>query len=155
MYRMEKQKYIDSITMLEKLYRLYLDLIKVELDVLKVKDINNVQSLILYNISDSSLTVGELTERGYYMGSNVSYNLRKMVQNGYVVHKPSPHDRRSTQVHLSAKGLDLYKKLDEAITSQVSQVIKSEKGKITLDNLHHGLEQMELFWKMLINRAGR
>ncbi len=150
---MEKHKYIESVSMLERLYRLYLDVLKSELDSLKIKDINNVQSLILYNIADSHLTVGELTERGYYMGSNVSYNLRKMVQNGYVVHQPSPHDRRSTQVFLSEKGLNLYKKLDDAITEQVAQVVKSEKGQTTLTNLHYGMEQMELFWKMLINRS--
>ena len=34
---------------------------------------------MLFNIGDAEMTVGELTLRGCYLGSNVSYNVRKMV----------------------------------------------------------------------------
>ena len=103
-----KDSYFEAVVMIERLHRLFLEVVKMELDKLHTRDINNVQALVLYNIGKSQLTVGELTNRGYYLGSNVSYNLRKMVQNDYVLQVPSPHDRRSSHVKLSAKGLELF-----------------------------------------------
>ena len=89
-----KQSYLDTIRLIERLHRRFLDVIKTELDRLGVEDINNVQALILSNISNEQLTVGELTARGYYLGSNVSYNVKKLVENGYLNQERSPHDRR-------------------------------------------------------------
>src|SRR3954469_5485654 len=57
--------------------------------------------------------VGELTQRGCYLGSNVSYNLKKMVENSYVEQARSPHDRRSVHVRLTAKGRGLRDRLAE------------------------------------------
>ena len=74
--------YFEAITLVERLHRQFLDVLKIELERAGIQDINNVQSLILYNIGEDELTVGELTARGYYLGSNVSYNLKKMVENG-------------------------------------------------------------------------
>ena len=75
-----KEEYFDSVQALERLHRLFLDVVKAELDHLAIFDINNVQTIVLCNIGTNQLTIGELTNRGYYLGSNVSYNLRKMVQ---------------------------------------------------------------------------
>lgn len=72
-----KQIYIETILLIERLHRRYLDVIKTELERLRIDDVNNVQTLILYNISTEQLTIGELTNRGYYLGSNVSYNVKK------------------------------------------------------------------------------
>ena len=55
-----------------------------ELDRTGIADINNIQALILSNIGKEELTVGELTNRGYYLGSDVSYIVKKMVENGYL-----------------------------------------------------------------------
>ena len=92
--------YYESIQLIERLHRHFLDVLKVELDKKGMQDINNVQSMILYNIGDDELTVGELTIRGYYLGSNVSYNVKKMVENGYLVQERSVHDKRSIRVRL-------------------------------------------------------
>ena len=73
--------YYEAIQLIERLHRYFLDLLKVELDRRGIQDINNVQSMILHNIGMDDLTVGELTLRGYYLGSNVSYNVKKMVEN--------------------------------------------------------------------------
>jgi DNA-binding MarR family transcriptional regulator len=97
---------------IERLHRLSLDVLKLELDRLGIEDINNVQSLILYSIGNDQLTVGELTLRGYYLGSNVSYNLKKMVDSGYLIQERSQHDRRSIRVKISPKGLQLREHLD-------------------------------------------
>ena len=75
-----KNAYLETIRLIERLHRQFLEVVKTELDRLGVKDINNVQSLILTNIGTDQLTVGELTDRGYYLGSNVSYNVKKMVE---------------------------------------------------------------------------
>mgnify|MGYP001324890555 CR=1 FL=1 len=100
-------QYLEAIQMIERLHRHFLDVLKVELERRGVPDINNVQSMILFNIGDDELTVGELTARGYYLGSNVSYNVKKMVENGYILQERSVHDKRSFRVRLSDKGIEL------------------------------------------------
>lgn len=103
--------YLEAVRLNERLHRQFLEVVKAEVDRLGIGDINNVQALILFNIGTDELTVGELTQRGYYLGSNVSYNVRKMVENEYLTQERSPHDRRSIRLRLSAKGLDLHKKM--------------------------------------------
>src|SRR5271157_3727351 len=103
--------YFKVISLVERLHRQFLELVKLELDGLGIHDINNIQGLILYNIGDAEMTVGELTLRGCYLGSNVSYNVKKMVENDYLVQERSEHDRRSIHVRLSEKGRKLRDKL--------------------------------------------
>jgi DNA-binding MarR family transcriptional regulator len=140
-----KEEYFQSVQSLERLHRLFLDVIKTELDNIKMFDINNVQAIIIYNIGSNQLTVGELTNRGYYLGSNVSYNLRKMVKNEYIIQVQTPHDRRSSLVKLSPKGLELYKKLDQVFQKH-SEVLNSKCGKETLTHLSSSLQKLENFW---------
>src|SRR6266704_3967377 len=102
-----KAEYLETIGLIERLHRHFLEIVKLELDGLGVHDINNVQGLILYNIGDAEMTVGELTLRGCYLGSNVSYNVKKMVENEYLVQERSAHDRRSIHVRLTEKGIKL------------------------------------------------
>src|SRR5438128_12183768 len=99
--------YFQVISLIERLHRQFLELVKLELDGLGIHDINNVQGMMLFSIGDSEMTVGELTLRGCYLGSNVSYNVKKMVENGYLVQQRSLHDRRSIHVRLTDKGRDL------------------------------------------------
>ena len=92
--------YLDVVALIERLHRQFLEVVKLELDTQGVHDINNVQAMILFNIGDLEMTVGELTLRGCYLGSNVSYNVKKMVENNYLVQERSAHDRRSVRVRL-------------------------------------------------------
>ena len=96
--------YLEVIALVERLHRHFLEVVKLELEGLGIHDINNVQGMMLFNIGDAEMTVGELTLRGCYLGSNVSYNLKKLVENDYVEQARSPHDRRSVHVRLTAKG---------------------------------------------------
>ena len=96
--------YLEVISLIERLHRQVLEVIKMELDRLGLQDINNVQALMLFNIGGSEISVGELMSRGYYLGSNVSYNVKKMIENGYLSHERSVHDRRSIRVRLTRKG---------------------------------------------------
>ena len=115
-----KQILIENILFIERLHRRFLDVIKAELDRLKVEDINNVQTLILYNINSEKMTISELTNRGYYLGSNVSYNIKKLVENDYLVQEKSPHDKRAVRIRLSEKGLSLCAKIDSFLEKSVN-----------------------------------
>src|ERR1700733_14149859 len=99
-------EYLRALRMIERLHRLLLDVIKNEFDRMGGADLNSVQALLLYNIGESELTAGELKTRGYYLGSNVSHNLKKVVDMGYIHYKRSETDRRSVRVSLTQKGLD-------------------------------------------------
>src|SRR5476649_1382730 len=96
--------YLETLTMVERLHRRLLDVIKDEFDRRSRSDINAVQALLLYNIGDKELTAGELRTRGYYLGSNVSYNVKKLVEMGYLHHARSRVDRRSVRISLTDKG---------------------------------------------------
>ena len=100
--------------------------------------------MVLYNLGGEQISIGELTTRGCYLGSNVSYNLKKMVQNGYVDQITSKHDKRSYMIKLSSKGNSLYKKIDAALERQV-EVLKSE-GFEGLDKMIPLLRDLEVFW---------
>ncbi len=145
-----KDIYTECILMIERLHRRFLDVVKTELDRLRIDDINNVQTLILYNINHEQLTIGELTNRGYYLGSNVSYNVKKLVENGYLVQERAPHDKRSTRIKLSDKGLSLCKKVDELYQRNVESLSK-ETDAVKLSALNASLSQLERFWSDYIN----
>ncbi len=89
--------YHEALTLVERVHRRLLDVIKDELDRRGRVDINSVQALLLYNIGDKELFAGELGTRGYYLGSNVSYNFKKLVEAGFLDHQPSRFDRRSVR----------------------------------------------------------
>jgi DNA-binding MarR family transcriptional regulator len=147
-----KQIYTDAILLIERLHRRFLDVVKTELDRLKIDDINNIQTLILYNISNEQLTIGELTNRGYYLGSNVSYNVKKLVENAYLVQERAPHDKRSSRIKLSDKGLSLCKKIDELYQRNVDSLGK-EMDERALSGLNNALSQLERFWTDYINNS--
>ena len=99
--------YLEALTLVERLHRRLLDVIKDEFDRRGRSDINAVQALLLYNIGDRELTAGELRTRGYYLGSNVSYNVKKLVEMGYLHHARSRVDRRSVRISLTPEGKDV------------------------------------------------
>ena len=139
--------YLEALTMVERLHRRLLDVIKDEFDRRGRADINSVQALLLYNIGDKELTAGELRTRGYYLGSNVSYNLKKLVESGYIHHERSDVDRRSVQVSLTEKGSeirDLVAKLFERHLESIEAV-----GNVTsqdFEDLNVCLRRLERFW---------
>src|ERR1700694_3121430 len=94
--------YLETISLVERLHRHFLELVKLELDGLRIHDINSVQVMMLFNSGGAEMTVGELTLRGCYLGSNVSYNVKKMVENGDFTQQRSLDGRRSVHVPLTA-----------------------------------------------------
>ncbi len=145
-----KRTYIDTIALMEKLHRLFLEVIKAYLERKDIQDINNVQCFILYNIGDARLTVGEISNRGYYMGSNVTYNLKKMIENGYIDQEQSAHDRRSSHVKLSAKGLKFYKGFEELFDLHVKNLNANGLTEDSLSDLFKKLQKLEGFWSFMV-----
>lgn len=107
-----KRTYLSLISIVDHLHRQFLDLVSTELERIPIQDINSVQAILLFNIGTSDLTVGELTLRGCYLGSNVSYNVKKLVEADYLMQRRSPKDRRTVRVRLTPKGLALCAALD-------------------------------------------
>ena len=139
-------EYLDSINLIERLHRQFLEVVKGELDRLGVQDINNIQALILYNIGKDDLTVGELTNRGYYLGSNVSYNVRKMVENNYLAQERSTHDKRSVRVRASDKGLQLWTRLDDMFKRHAERMGTDSVDSSELQQANLVLQRLERFW---------
>jgi DNA-binding MarR family transcriptional regulator len=147
-----KKLYTDTILLIERLHRRFLDVIKTELDRLRIEDINNVQTLILYNIGDSQLTISELTIRGYYLGSNVSYNIKKLVENGYLIQEQSPHDKRSSKVRLSDKGRNLCDHIDALYEKNVAELDQFQLDASVLTTGTEILKKLEKYWSAYIER---
>ncbi|SCA56939.1 Transcriptional regulator [Candidatus Terasakiella magnetica] len=106
-----KKEYLDLTRMIERLHRRFLDVLRAELNRLEIKDLNAVQALLLANIGDEEIAIRDLIERGYYQGSNVSYNIKKLTETGFLEQKRSPHDRRSVNVKLTKKALEFTENL--------------------------------------------
>jgi DNA-binding MarR family transcriptional regulator len=138
--------YVEAIAFVERLHRRFLEVVKLELDGLGIHDINNVQGLMLFNIGDAEMTVGELTLRGCYLGSNVSYNVKKMVENGYLAQERSVHDRRSIRVRLTAKGAKLRDRLQTMHQRQVEMLNQTAISKEDLQAATVTLRRLERFW---------
>jgi DNA-binding MarR family transcriptional regulator len=142
-----KPHYLEALTLVERLHRRLLDVIKDEFDRRGRADINAVQALLLYNIGDKELTAGELRTRGYYLGSNVSYNLKKLVEMGFLDHQRSRVDRRSVRIKLTEKGRDVRVIVDELYQKHVRTV--EQVGGISADEfagLNKALHRLERFW---------
>jgi DNA-binding MarR family transcriptional regulator len=139
--------YLEALTLVERLHRRLLDVIKDEFDRRGRADINAVQALLLFNVGEKELTAGELRTRGYYLGSNVSYNLKKLVEMGFLDHQRSRVDRRSVRIKLTDQGRevrDIVESLYEKHVRTVEQV-----GGITADEfagLNKALQRLERFW---------
>jgi DNA-binding MarR family transcriptional regulator len=146
--------YHDAIQLIERLHRRFLDVVKLELDKLQIQDINNVQAMILYNIGEDDMTVGELTLRGYYLGSNVSYNVKKMVENDYIIQERSVHDKRSIRVRLSDKGLDLYGHLYKMFARHEEQIQSTDLTNERIADFNDTMKMLERFWASQTNFTG-
>jgi DNA-binding MarR family transcriptional regulator len=142
-----KHRYMEALTLIERLHRRLLDVIKDDFERSGEKEVNPVQALLLYNISDAELTAGELKTRGHYQGSNVSYNLKKLVEAGYVNHERSSADKRSVRVSLTPKGLEVRGRVDAMYNRQL-QAIEEVVGFSVdeFDRMNKALTRLERYW---------
>ncbi|MFP7675302.1 MarR family winged helix-turn-helix transcriptional regulator [Marivita sp. S0852] len=139
--------YLEALALVERLHRLLLDVIKDEFERVGVIEINAVQALLLFNIGDNEVTAGELKTRGYYQGSNVSYNLKKLVEMGYMHHQRCEIDRRSVRVKLTVRGREI-RDLISALFGRHADGLLDKKviDHDTLGEMSDTLRRMERYW---------
>ena len=139
--------YLEALTLVERLHRRLLDVIKDEFDRRGRGDINSVQALLLYNIGDKELTAGELRTRGYYLGSNVSYNLKKLVDLGFIDHQRSRVDRRAVRVQLTPTGADIAAKVAELYDRHIGSIDKvGGLDEQEFTKMNKSLQRLDRFW---------
>jgi DNA-binding MarR family transcriptional regulator len=139
--------YLEALALVERLHRLLLDVIKDEFERVGVLEINAVQALLLFNIGDNEVTAGELKSRGYYQGSNVSYNLKKLVEMGYMHHQRCEIDRRSVRVRLTVKGREIRDVVSGLFARHAEGLeAKGVLGPEGIEDITSSLKRMERYW---------
>jgi DNA-binding MarR family transcriptional regulator len=142
-----KDLYLESLQLVERLHRRLLDVIKDEFDRNNRTDINAVQALLLFNIGNSELTAGELRSRGYYLGSNVSYNLKKLVDLGYINHQRSRVDRRAVRISLTEHGIEVAEIIAGLYDRHINSIAKvGGIGASEFEELNKLMQRLDRFW---------
>lgn len=139
--------YLDVLALVERLHRLLLDVVKDEFERLGIIEINAVQALLLFNIGDNEVTAGELKSRGYYQGSNVSYNLKKLVEMGFMDHQRCQIDRRSVRVKLTTKGREIRDIMEDLFKRHADGL--ESRGVLGVDGvsqINTALRRVERYW---------
>lgn len=140
-------QYLETLSLVERLHRLLLDVIKDEFERLGQLEINAVQALLLFNIGDNEVTAGELKTRGYYQGSNVSYNLKKLVELDYMHHQRCEMDRRSVRVKLTAKGREVRDMVEHLFERHADGLLGRDViDRDGIDHINSSLKRMERYW---------
>lgn len=141
------ESYVETLGLIERLHRLLLDVIKDEFERLGELEINPVQALLLFNVGENEVTAGELKSRGYYQGSNVSYNLKKLVEAGYMHHERCQVDRRAVRVRLTDKGRSIHRKVADLFRRHAELMqARNVIGFSTTAEMNAMLRRMERFW---------
>jgi DNA-binding MarR family transcriptional regulator len=141
------QAYQDVLTLVERLHRRLLDVIRDEFDQRGRLDLNPVQALLLYNIGEKELTASELRTRGYYLGYKVSCNLKKLTEDGFLDHRRSQSDRRSVRIALTEKGRDARDIVAQVFARHLVSI--ADEGRMGSDDfagLNRTLLRLERFW---------
>jgi DNA-binding MarR family transcriptional regulator len=152
---MKQNIYFELNPLIERLHHRMLEIVKLELDALGIHDINSVQAVMLFNIGDAEMTIGEITLRGCYLGSNVSYNVKKMAENGYFAYERSAHDRRSIRVRATDKGRELSEKLSKMHQRHLEQLQETDIPEIDLKGIAVTLRRLERFWMRTADLTSR
>lgn len=150
-----KQEYLEFTRLIERLHRRFLDLLRAELIRLGIRDINSVQALLLANIGDEEIAIRDLVERGYYQGSNVSYNIKKLGEMGYLDQERSPHDRRSVSIKLTEKALGVVEEIRKLEQKIATQLAEQDFGSNEIDQVCQALRRVERTWTEYVHYGRR
>jgi DNA-binding MarR family transcriptional regulator len=146
-----KNTYYTLITKIEKIHRMFLETLKREIENLNLKDISSVQASIVYNIGEEQVNINTLMSREYYLGSNVNYNLRQLLDHNYILEQRGCYDRRHTIVFLSAKGIALYKNLTDVFDEHEKMLAKMDMNEPQLKSILSNMKQIEEFFIQVPN----
>ena len=145
------REYLELTRLIERLHRRFIDVLKTELNRIGVKNINGVQALLLTNIGEEEVVIRDLVERGYYLGSNVSYNIKKLTDLGYLDQERSAHDRRSVTLRLTEKALDVVRRMRELQSNNADAFSKRGAGPEDMEDVCETLRTLERTWADYIN----
>jgi len=141
-----KKQYLELTRLIERLHRRFLDVLRAELTRQGIKEVNAVQALLLTNIGEEEIVIRDLVERGYYLGSNVSYNIKKLVESGFLEQQRSEHDRRSVRIKLTPKALDLVIKIKELEDNHVSSLADNDVAEGDIEQVLRTMRRVERTW---------
>lgn len=147
------EHYLQLTRIVERLHRRFLDVMRFELDRMGVEDVNPAQALLLTKIEGRDISVREIVERGYYLGSNAAYNIRQLVQAGYIAQQRSSHDKRAQKVKLTDKGKKLSAKIAEAEKKHAKAFIDDGAGKKDVEKCTDTLLLLESAWSDYLRNA--
>jgi DNA-binding MarR family transcriptional regulator len=147
---MDQVNFLDLVVLSERLHRQFLETTSLDLNNMQLRDINDVRALMLLSIGDDEMSAGELLHRGCYIGSNVSYNLTKLTEAGYVIQTRSRHDRRVVMVRNSEKGLALCAILQDLNARRLAALTQMSCPEEDLLTCRQTLRRVQHFW----DRAG-
>ncbi|WP_236042555.1 MarR family winged helix-turn-helix transcriptional regulator [Roseibium aggregatum] len=138
--------HFELVRVIERMYRRYLDRLRVDLSRIGADDISPSHAMLLFTIGDDDLSVRDLMDRGHYLGSNASYSLKQLVQSGYVDRSASARDRRSARIRLTDKGKQLCKAITSADEVNQNQIVRSEQDRRALEETISMLRRLEVVW---------
>ncbi len=142
-----QSEYVEALSLIERLHRLLLDVLKDEFERLGMLEINPVQALLMFNIGENEVTAGELRSRGYYQGSNVSYNLKRLVEMGYMHHQRCEVDRRAVRVKLTPRGREISDMVGQLFARHAEGLLS--RGVLDpdiIEQINRALKRTERFW---------
>ena len=143
--------YLELTHLIERLHRRFLDVLRTELNRLGVRDINGVQALLLANIGEEEIVIRDLVERGYYQGSNVSYNIKKLVDYGYLEQERTEHDKRSVSIKLTEKAVKIVVKIRELEAQNAQSFVEKQQIENETETVLESLRRLERVWADYIN----
>ena len=141
-----KKEYLELTRLIERLHRRFLDVLRAELTRLGVKNINGVQALLLANIGEEEIVIRDLVDRGYYQGSNVSYNVKKLVEMGYLEQERSAHDRRSVSIRLTEKAKEIVQCIRDLEDRQATALAEHEIDREDVESACRAMRRLERTW---------
>lgn len=150
-----KQEYLELTRAVERLHRRFLDVLRAELYRVGIRDLNGVQALLLANIGDEQVVIRDLVERGYYQGSNVSYNIKKLSETGYLEQQRSSYDRRSVSVSLTPKAKDVVEQIRALEDRIAARLAEEEVSGEDVLGVCHTLRRVERAWTDFIQLGSR
>jgi DNA-binding MarR family transcriptional regulator len=150
-----KDAYLQTVQLVERLHRHFLDVLRTELRRLGIEEINAVQALLLANIGEDDVVIRDLRDRGYYHGSNVSYNIKKLTEFGYLAQERSEHDRRAVRLRMTEAGMRICAMVEDLQTHLAEELGRARLTADALDQANGAMATVERTWTDYIRHGRR
>lgn len=142
--------HLDLMRVIERMHRRHLDLLRADLMRHGVDDVSPAQVMMLFTIGTGDISVRNLIERGYYLGSNASYSLKRLIEAGYVQRTTSERDRRSARLRLSDKGLELCRLVRTVDQDYQVRLVRGQDQAHDLNVTYRTLVRLEQEWTQAV-----